>query len=130
MIGEKNLDFYKRVEIVCSIVPYGKVVTYGQIALLCGKPRNARQVGYALSRGRCGDAAAHRVVNGQGFLTGAAAFAYPGLQKRLLQKEGVEVSEADPEKGVFERVDLSVYGWANTLDEALLLQAMFEREGV
>lgn len=46
------MDFYKRMEKVCHIIPYGKVATYGQIAMLCGKPRNARQVGYALSHGR------------------------------------------------------------------------------
>ena len=39
------MDFYKRMEKVCHIIPYGKVATYGQIAMLCGKPRNARQVG-------------------------------------------------------------------------------------
>lgn len=46
------MDFYQRVGIVCRAIPAGKVATYGQIALLCGKPRNARQVGYALNRGR------------------------------------------------------------------------------
>ena len=35
------MDFYKRMEKVCHIIPYGKVATYGQIAMLCGKPRNA-----------------------------------------------------------------------------------------
>ena len=41
------MDFYKRVGITVRAVPEGKVATYGQIALLCGKPKNARQVGYA-----------------------------------------------------------------------------------
>ena len=50
-----NFDFYRRAAIVCRRIPYGKTATYGQIALLCGKPRNARQVGYALNRGRLGD---------------------------------------------------------------------------
>lgn len=40
------MDFYERVALVCSRIPAGTVATYGQIALLCGKPRNARQVGY------------------------------------------------------------------------------------
>ena len=58
-----TMDFYKRTALVCSIIPEGKVSTYGQIALLCGKPKHARQVGYALSRGLAGeDAPAHRVV--------------------------------------------------------------------
>ena len=46
------MDFYKRVGITVRTVPEGKVATYGQIALLCGKPKNARQVGYASGGGR------------------------------------------------------------------------------
>ena len=70
-----NFDFYRRAAIVCRRIPYGKTATYGQIALLCGKPRNARQVGYALNRGRLGDGLpAHRVVNSRGLLSGAAAW--------------------------------------------------------
>ena len=45
-----SYDFYKRAAIVCRAIPYGKAATYGQIAMLCGRPRNARQVGYALNR--------------------------------------------------------------------------------
>ena len=63
------MDFYKRVGITVRTVPEGRVATYGQIALLCGKPKNARQVGYALNRGLAGEVPAHRVVNSQGYLT-------------------------------------------------------------
>lgn len=38
------MDFYKRARIVCLAIPYGEAATYGQIAMLCGKPKNARQV--------------------------------------------------------------------------------------
>ena len=79
------MDFYQRVGIVCRAIPAGKVATYGQIALLCGKPRNARQVGYALNRGRAGaDVPAFRVVNGQGVLSGAQAFSRPNTQKKAV----------------------------------------------
>lgn len=87
-----SFDFYKRAAIVCRAIPYGKTATYGQIALLCGKPENARQVGYALNRGRLGEGIpAHRVVNARGILSGAAAFETADMQKRLLEKEGVMV---------------------------------------
>ena len=49
------MDFYKRMRLVCAAIPYGKAASYGQIALLCGKPKNARQVGYALKRGLAGE---------------------------------------------------------------------------
>ena len=65
------MDFYERAAIVCRSIPVGRVASYGQIALLCGKPKHARQVGYALNKGKLGaDIPAHRVVNGQGFLSG------------------------------------------------------------
>ena len=64
-------EFYRRVGIVCRRIPRGRVATYGQIALLCGKPRNSRQVGYGLKMGLAGeDVPAHRVVNSQGILSG------------------------------------------------------------
>lgn len=117
------MDFYRRVGIVCRMVPKGRVTTYGQIALLCGKPKNARQVGYALRKNLAGEVPAFKVVNGQGYLSGAGAFAHPDTQRKLLRREGVKVS-ADG------RVDLKLYGWQNSMDEALLLRAMFEREGI
>ena len=49
------MDFYKRMALVCRRIPEGTVATYGQIALLCRKPKNSRQVGYGLKwawRGR------------------------------------------------------------------------------
>ena len=45
------MTFYEKMRTVCLAIPCGRVATYGQIALLCGKPRNARQVGYALREG-------------------------------------------------------------------------------
>ena len=64
------MDFYRRAALVCNKIPYGKVATYGQIALLCGKPKNARQVGYALNKGRLGEVPAHRIINSKGILSG------------------------------------------------------------
>ena len=45
------MNFYQRMQEVCARIPYGRAATYGQIALLCGLPSHARQVGYALSHG-------------------------------------------------------------------------------
>ena len=124
---EKAVSRVKRAALVCTMIPEGKASTYGQIALLCGKPKNARQVGYALSRGLAGkDAPAHRVVNAKGILSGAASFATPDLQKQMLEKEGVEVLWT--EEGL--RVDLKKYGWKNTIDNALWLREEFERRNI
>lgn len=117
------MDFYKRVGITVRTVPEGRVATYGQIALLCGKPKHARQVGYALNRGLAGEVPAHRVVNSQGYLTGAASFEHPDLQRMLLEEEEVLVSAEG-------RVDMKRDGWKNTLEDALRLKEIFEREGI
>ncbi len=121
------MDFYQRVELVCSFIPKGTVVTYGQIALLCGKPRNARQVGYSLNHNKAGkDAPAHRVINARGILSGAAAFATHNSQKVLLEKEGVKVHYT--EDGLW--VDIKKYGWKNTMDDALWLREEFKKRDI
>ena len=118
------MDFYKRVAAVCKTIPYGKVATYGQIALLCGKPRNARQVGYALNHKMAGEEVpAFRVVNQKGYLTGALAFETPDMQRILLEGEGVQVTDLT-------WIDLRKYGWKNTLDEALALRTYFEQNNI
>lgn len=38
-------QFKERVYAIVSQIPYGRVMTYGQIAALCGSPRAARIVG-------------------------------------------------------------------------------------
>lgn len=122
-----SYDFYKRAAIVCRAIPYGKAATYGQIAMLCGRPRNARQVGYALNRGRMGEnIPAHRVVNSRGILSGAEAFGTPDLQKRLLESEGVKVEYT--EDGW--KVDLKRDGWNNTIEEALRFREIFEDQNI
>ena len=120
-------EFYRRVGIVCRRIPRGRVATYGQIALLCGKPRNSRQVGYGLKMGLAGeDVPAHRVVNSQGILSGAAAFETDDMQRRLLEAEGVETEYT--EDGW--RVDLARDGWHNTMEEALRFRQIFEEQNI
>ena len=43
-------SFYQRVFEVLSLVPFGRLATYGQIAELIGAYGCAREVGLALSR--------------------------------------------------------------------------------
>ena len=121
------MDFYSRIQTVCARIPYGKAATYGQIALLCGKPKNARQVGYALRCGLAGEEVpAHRIVNASGVLSGAASFDYPKEQKLLLEKEGVCVTWEV--RGW--RVDLKKDGWKNTMQEAEELAREFVEKGI
>jgi methylated-DNA-protein-cysteine methyltransferase related protein len=85
-----NTDFKKRVEELVSRIPKGRVMTYGQIAVLCGQPRAARIVGGIAHFGNP-DLPWQRVVNKQGGL----ASGYPGGRaghKQVLEAEGIEVS--------------------------------------
>lgn len=121
------MDFYKRMRLVCLGIPEGTVATYGQIALLCGKPNNARQVGRGLKLGLAGeDIPAHRVVNARGGLSGAGYFETPDLQKLLLQDEGVEVTWT----GSGWKTDLKKYGWRNTMEEAEKLADRYVQDGI
>ena len=116
------MDFYKRAAIVCARIPEGKTASYGQIALLCGAPSHARQVGYGLRQGLLGpEVPAHRVVNSQGILSGAAYFETYDLQKLLLAEEGVQAVWTP--KGW--QVDLGRFGWKNTFEDAEELRAEF-----
>lgn len=66
-------------------IPYGRVATYGQIARLIGRDKNARLVGRVLSKAEYyGDYPCHRVVNHRG----RTAPGWPE-QRALLEAEGV-----------------------------------------
>lgn len=70
---------------VVGEIPAGKVASYGQIAHLIGRDKNARLVGRILSRAEYyGDYPCHRVVNSAGRLA-------PGFreQRERLLREGV-----------------------------------------
>ena len=94
--------FEKIYEVVKSI-PEGKVATYGQVALLAGNPRWARVVGYALHvNPEPGIIPCHRVVNREGRVAPGFAFGGEGVQRQLLESEGI-VFESDG------RIDLEKY---------------------
>ena len=93
-------DFLSQVLEVVAEIPKGKVATYGQIADLIGKERNARLVGRALQVSSFyGDYPCHRVVNTAGRLA-------PGFieQKELLLEEGVSFKKNG-------NVDLKKHKW-------------------
>ena len=117
------MKFDKRVVLACKHIPFGRVATYGQISLLCGKLHGARQVGYVLSHCEDGQIPAHRMVNARGYLSGAHAFRTPDLQRQLLEAEGVPVDENN-------YVNLRLFGWAYTAEDQAALERQFEALGI
>ncbi len=100
---ERGRRFRDRVLLIVRAVPAGRVVTYGQVALLAGSPGAARRVGAALrGAAESDDVPWQRVVNASGGISthkiGAGA-----LQEALLRLEGVTVDASG--------IDLRRYGW-------------------
>lgn len=86
---DKEPNFKIMVQSIVASIPYGKVMTYGQIASLCGRPRAARIVGGIAHFGDP-DLPWQRVVNAKGGL----ATGYPGGRmghRDVLQAEGVKI---------------------------------------
>lgn len=97
------MDFRRRVLDIVRSVPPGRVVTYGQVALLAGSPRAARQVASALRAAPEGpELPWHRVINASGGLS-TYKIGIGEWQRALLEAEGVAVVDG--------RVDLARFGW-------------------
>lgn len=97
--------FFEQVYQMVEQIPRGRVATYGQIARLVGSPRRARYVGFALHRNpRPGVVPCHRVVFADGSLARGFAFGGVGVQRAMLEQEGVAFREDG-------RVDLARARW-------------------
>lgn len=90
-MDEVSNNFANRVNALVAQIPQGRVMTYGQIAALCGNARAARIVGGIAHFGDP-DLPWQRVVNKSGGL----AAGYPGGRqghKAHLEAEGIVVSD-------------------------------------
>ncbi len=99
------LSTYERIYSIVRQVPYGKVVTYGQVGQLAGGV-SARQVGYAMAALRNvskPDVPWQRVINRQGRISIRDPFG-GAIQRQILEQEGVKFDSKD-------RVDFALYGW-------------------
>jgi O-6-methylguanine DNA methyltransferase len=94
----------KRIYEAVKQIPYGRVATYAQIAEVAGDKKMARAVGNALHKNPDPDnIPCFRVVNSKGELAGEFAFGGAGAQAKLLEAEGVIVSDG--------KVDLNQFQW-------------------
>lgn len=96
-------QFKQKVITFVSMIPYGKVVSYGQIAVYIGAPRAARQVGWILRElGTNKDIPWWRVVNKEGRISISGNFeADRELQKKLLESEGIEINDFQVDMGKY-----------------------------
>ena len=78
--------FFEQIYSIVGQIPYGKVISYGQIARIVGKPRAAREVGRAMRYCPAG-LPWQRVVMADGSISGGK---YADMRKMLLEAENVE----------------------------------------
>ena len=79
-------NFFEQVYDVVRQIPYGKVVSYGQIARTLGRPKAAREVGWAMRC--CPDHLPwQRVVKVDGTITGGI---FADMRRSVLKTEGVK----------------------------------------
>ncbi|MBI3984166.1 MGMT family protein [Candidatus Microgenomates bacterium] len=102
MVRPKS-EFRNKVLDLVAQIPKGRVMTYGQIAALCGQPRAARIVGGIAHFGP-EELPWQRVVNKNGGLASGYTTGGREAHKRDLEADGVEV-------GSDYRVDIAKLLW-------------------
>lgn len=105
------MSFKDQVISITRQIPKGKVTTYGTLAALAGNPRAARMVAGVLHQAE-ESLPWQRVINRHGYISIRGCYYDKNFQKKLLETEGVEVSDDYV-------VDLDKYGWwgyENNLD--------------
>jgi len=97
-------EFERQLYAWLAQIPPGRVVTYGQLAQLIGRPNGARWVGRQLGRLPHGSALPwHRVLNARGCSSLPLDKGGSNRQLRLLRREGVRT--------VGGRIRLTRYRW-------------------
>ena len=96
-------SYRKRVYDLVRKIPKGRVMTYGQIAILLGDGYTPRTVGYVMHASDDG-VPWQRVINSQGKCSTGRLTLPLNLQQRILESEGVVFDERS-------RCDLAKYQW-------------------
>jgi len=88
--------FRRRVLRCCRRIPYGRALTYGQLAAKAGSPGAARAVGSCMAGNRIPlIVPCHRVVSAGGQIGGFSALGGPRTKQRLLAMEARATETGD-----------------------------------
>jgi methylated-DNA-[protein]-cysteine S-methyltransferase len=94
-------DFQREVLLETKAIPFGEVLTYGEVAMRIGRPRSARAVGGALARNPIGIIIpCHRVVAHDGKLHGFSSPHGIVTKAKLLENEGIRIANGAVQMGV------------------------------
>jgi methylated-DNA-protein-cysteine methyltransferase-like protein len=102
-----NRDYRERVFEIVRAIPPGRVMTYGQIAIMLGEGYTARTVGYVMSGADAENVPWQRVINSQGRCSTGRLTIPIDLQRELLTAEGVMFSTSG-------KCDLKKFRWFPT----------------
>jgi methylated-DNA-protein-cysteine methyltransferase related protein len=90
-------------------IPRGRVMTYGQIAVILGKGYTPRTVGFVMHGADEKQTPWHRVINSQGRCSTGGVVLPSDKQQRMLEAEGVKFAGG--------RCDLESFLWRPRLTE-------------
>jgi len=102
IVDEKT--YQDRVYSLVKQIPKGRVMTYGQIALILGEGYTARTVGYVMHGADSERVPWQRVINSQGKCSTGRLTMPVNLQQELLDAEGIVFSKNG-------KCDLNRYLW-------------------
>lgn len=99
-LAPRGTEFQRRVWRSLTEIPYGKTISYGELARRIGKPSASRAVGLANGANPLPIVVpCHRVIGADGSLTGFGG-GLP-IKRKLLAVEGAAAAEASPQATLF-----------------------------
>jgi methylated-DNA-protein-cysteine methyltransferase-like protein len=96
--------YRERVFALVRRIPAGRVMTYGQVALVLGQGYTPRTVGYVMHAAGEENVPWQRVINSQGACSTGRVVIPQDMQRRMLENEGVVFNERG-------RCDLTLFRW-------------------
>jgi methylated-DNA-protein-cysteine methyltransferase related protein len=109
----EEVKLYDLIYAAVRQIPYGKVASYGQIAAIVNRC-SAQMIGFALAALANSDAATdvpwQRVINAEGKISPHGFGVGSGMQRSLLESEGVEFSLENT-------IDFEKFGWLGRPDQ-------------
>src|SRR6266851_705969 len=103
-ISKPDPKYRERVYKVVRKIPKGRVMTYGQIAVILGQGYTPRTVGFVMHGADESNTPWHRVINSQGRCSTARVVLPADKQQRMLEREGVKFDATG-------RCDLETFIW-------------------
>jgi len=101
--SKPDQQYRARVYKLVRQIPRGKVMTYGQIAIILGQGYTPRTVGFVMHGADEANTPWHRVINSQGRCSTGGVVLPADKQQRMLEAEGVKFTGG--------KCDLEIFLW-------------------